>query len=107
MERLSRHFGYLPCSNSYARWKDFIKRFTFAGIELRVKDNQNVCLHQELTLQEKVFKAMSPEQKLNAAARLYWSARDLKSAGLRNFYPELSEMEIEKKVREAFLYASS
>ena len=52
------------------------------------------------------IRAMTPEQKLNAAMRLYWSARELKAAGFRHFHPDWSEEEIQKSVRYAFLTAT-
>ena len=53
------------------------------------------------------FKNMTPEQKLNLSLQLYYSARELKTAAIRQFHPELSEEEVEEKVREIFLYARS
>jgi hypothetical protein len=55
--------------------------------------------------QKKIFQAMSPSQKLQAALRLYYSAKHLKMAGLRKQYPMWSEEKIAEKVRELFLYA--
>ena len=55
--------------------------------------------------QREIFRMMTPQQRLHAALRLYWSARRLKEASLRTFRPELSEAEIHAKVREFFLYA--
>ena len=55
--------------------------------------------------QRQIFRRMTPQQRLGAAFRLYWSARQLKEASLRTFHPELSEAEIHAKVREFFLYA--
>lgn len=54
-----------------------------------------------------VLRAMTPEQKLNTAARLYWSARRLKAAWLRSQHPEWKEEEVQQKVREIFMYARS
>lgn len=51
-----------------------------------------------------ILRRMTPEQKLNAAMRLYWSARALKAAGLRAEHPDWSEQEIAAAVREAFLF---
>ncbi len=48
---------------------------------------------------------MPPEKKLRIALRLYYSARRLKAAALHQHYPGWTEQEIEKKVREIFLYA--
>ena len=55
--------------------------------------------------QKKIYKSMTPEQKLNASLKLYYSAWELKAAGLRELYPDLGEEEIQKKVKEIFLYA--
>ena len=48
---------------------------------------------------------MTPEEKLRVALRLYYSARELKSAALRAQHPDLSDGEIQQQVREIFLYA--
>jgi hypothetical protein len=50
---------------------------------------------------------MSPEKKLELSLRLYYSARELKKAALKKDHPELTEEEIENKVKEIFLYARS
>ena len=50
-------------------------------------------------------RALTPEQKLETAMRLYWSARELKAAALRSFHPDWSEEKIQKAVRHAFLIA--
>jgi Rv0078B-related antitoxin len=50
---------------------------------------------------------MTPEQKLMLAANLHQKARALKAAGLREQHPDWSEKEIQKKVREIFLYATT
>ena len=54
-----------------------------------------------------LYKAMSPAQKLKLAADFNQSARDLKAAALKQFHPEWSEEQVQKKVRDLFLYASS
>jgi hypothetical protein len=58
-------------------------------------------------VQLRILRAMTPEQKLEAAMRLYWSARGLKAAALRARHPEWSEEELQRAVREIFLYARS
>jgi hypothetical protein len=58
-------------------------------------------------VQLRILRAMTPEQKLEAAMCLYWSARDLKAAALRGQHPEWSEEEVQRAVREIFLYARS
>jgi len=56
--------------------------------------------------QIKIYRAMSPRDKLVLAAQFNASARDLKARGLRLLHPDWSEEEIQKKVRELFLYAA-
>lgn len=55
--------------------------------------------------QKRIFESMTPEQKLRAAVNLYYSARTLKAAALRQLHPDWSEEQIRQKVREIFLYA--
>jgi hypothetical protein len=55
--------------------------------------------------QKRIFKKMTPEQKLRISTWLYWTARELKAAGLRRQHPEWTREQIDKKVREIFLYA--
>lgn len=55
--------------------------------------------------QREIFRAMTPQQRLRAAVRLYWSARELKEASLRTLHPELSEAGIKAAARDLFLYA--
>lgn len=52
--------------------------------------------------QVEILRRMTPEQKLRAAERLYWSARELKAAWLRHEHPEWTEEQVEKAVRDAF-----
>ena len=53
----------------------------------------------------RILRAMSAAQKLKAAERLYYSARQLKAAALRAQHPEWSDETIRRVVREVFLYA--
>ncbi|NUM52516.1 MAG: hypothetical protein HUU46_02625 [Candidatus Hydrogenedentes bacterium] len=53
----------------------------------------------------RILRAMTPEQKLRATSNLYWAARDLKAAWFRSQHPEWSEEQVQKAVRDAFLYA--
>ncbi len=53
----------------------------------------------------RILRAMTPEQKLRAVEKLYWTARALKVAWLRSQHPDWSEEEVERKVREIFLHA--
>jgi hypothetical protein len=56
---------------------------------------------------QKVLRAMTPAQKLRAAERLYWSARQLKAAALRAQHPDWTEEAIQQAVRQIFLHARS
>jgi hypothetical protein len=58
------------------------------------------------TEQQKILQAMSPAQKLRAAERLYYSARQLKEAALRAEHPDWTEEAILEAVRKIFLFAS-
>jgi hypothetical protein len=51
------------------------------------------------------LRRMSPAQKLEAVAELYWTARRLKAAGLRRQHPEWTEAQVETALRDAFLHA--
>jgi hypothetical protein len=59
-------------------------------------------MHQE---QVGIFQKMEPEKKLRVAQMLYYSARDLKAAGLRAQHPDWTEEKLKDRVREIFLYA--
>ena len=55
--------------------------------------------------QKKAYQAMTPEQKLLVALNQYYSAKELKAAGLKRQHPEWSSEKISQKVREIFMYA--
>ena len=55
--------------------------------------------------QKKSYQTMTPEKKLQVAMDLYYSAREIKAAGLKRQHPEWSSEKIDQKVREIFLYA--
>jgi Rv0078B-related antitoxin len=57
------------------------------------------------TDQQKILRAMSPAQKLRAAERLYYSARQLKEAAVRAQHPDWTDEAIRQAVRQIFLYA--
>ena len=52
-----------------------------------------------------IYKRMSGEEKLAVALNLYHSARRLKRAAIESQHPEWSRQQIEKALKEAFLYA--
>ena len=57
--------------------------------------------------QTAALRRMTPEQRWLAGRQLYWSARRLKAAFLRNRHPDWSDEQIEQEVRRAFLHARS
>jgi hypothetical protein len=59
------------------------------------------------TESQKILRAMTPSQKLRAAERLYYSARQLKAAALRAQHPDWTDEAIQQAVRQIFLYARS
>jgi hypothetical protein len=61
-------------------------------------------MHDE---QKRIYRAMSPGRKLELAAQMQTSARELKAATLRSLHPDWSEETIRQRVKEAFLYAAS
>jgi hypothetical protein len=58
-------------------------------------------------MQNSIIKKLTPEKKLKLALDLYFNARELKSSAIRKDHPELSEEEVQKKVKEIFFYAKS
>jgi len=74
-------------------------------LEFCVKQLQSVPVMK--TEAQKVLQAMSPAQKLRAAQRLYYSARQLKAAALRAEHPDWTDEAIHEAVRQIFLYARS
>ncbi len=58
-------------------------------------------------IQMELFRKMTPTQKLELSMQLYWSARELKAAALRQQHPDWREEEVQAAVKEIFLYAQS
>lgn len=58
-----------------------------------------------MATQREIIDKMTVEEKLLVSDQLFHSARALKKAALHSFHPELSEAEINRMVKEAFLYA--
>ena len=54
-----------------------------------------------------MLRQLSGQQKLRTAFAMYWSARALKAAGLRSQFPLWSEQQLQQKVKEIFLHAST
>ena len=53
------------------------------------------------------YRRMTPAQKLEQFHNLYWMARRLKACGIRSQHPDWSEEQIQAKVREVFLLATT
>ena len=56
-------------------------------------------------IQKEIFRKMTGGQKLKLSMRLYWSARRLKAAWLRQQHPDWTEGQIQKEVTEIFKHA--
>ncbi len=54
-----------------------------------------------------MLRRLSGQQKLRTAFSMYWSARALKAAGLRSQFPNWSEEQVQQKVKEIFLHATT
>ena len=61
---------------------------------------------EEFNNNSEVRPRLTPAQKLKATLDLYWSARELKKCALHAKFPDLSEEEINERVKKIFLYAS-
>lgn len=66
------------------------------------KDLDKYYKEQEEAVKNR-FKGMTGAEKLKLAERLYWDARALKKAALRYYFPELTEDELEAKVKFIFM----
>ncbi len=60
---------------------------------------------EALRIQKSIYKKMTAEQKIRIATGLYYTARKIKRAALKRQYPDVSDIEIEKKLRDIFLHA--
>lgn len=56
-------------------------------------------------LQERIFRAMTPARRYEVARALYWQARALKTAGVREAHPDWTEEQVTAEVRRIFLHA--
>jgi hypothetical protein len=52
-----------------------------------------------------ILRRMSPEQRWQAAHRLYWTMRRHKTAFLRSLHPDWPEQRVAAEVREIFSHA--
>jgi len=51
------------------------------------------------------LRAMTGARRLRLAERLYWSARKMKTAGLRSQHPDWPEQRLDDEVRRIFSHA--
>ena len=51
------------------------------------------------------LRRMTGREKLRTAFQLYWGARKIKAARLRQQHPEWTEEQIQQRVKEIFFYA--
>jgi len=51
------------------------------------------------------LRRMTGEQKLRTSFQLYWGAREIKAARLRQQHPEWSEEQVQQRVKEIFMHA--
>ncbi len=56
-------------------------------------------------LQDEILRQMTPQQKLDLSMSLYYSARELKSAWIRQLHQDWSDQQVEEAVREIFVNA--
>jgi hypothetical protein len=52
--------------------------------------------------QIEVLRAMSGQERVRVAERLYWSARRMKAAGLRAQHPDWPQTKVQAEVRRIF-----
>jgi len=71
---------------------------------VKKRNTINNFLHPE---QIRIWRGMSPREKLQIANSLYWSARETKAAWLRQIHPSWTEEQIEKTIQDIFLHATT
>ena len=55
--------------------------------------------------QIEILRAMSGQDRLKVAERLYWTARKMKAVGLRAQHPDWPATQVEAEVRRIFSHA--
>lgn len=53
------------------------------------------------------LRRMSGAQKLRTASQLYWGARKIKAARLRQQHPAWTEAQVQQRVKEIFMHATT
>ncbi len=54
-----------------------------------------------------ILRRMTGAQKLRTAFQLYWGARKLKAARLRQQHPGWTEEQVQQRVKEIFMHAAT
>lgn len=54
-----------------------------------------------------IYKSMTPAQKWAEVEKLWQTARALKRAGIRSMHPDWTDAQVEVKLKEVFLYATT
>lgn len=54
-----------------------------------------------------IYRAMTPERRLEIAELMYWEARQMKAAWLKSLHPDWSQEQIEVEVKRLFANARS
>lgn len=54
-----------------------------------------------------IYRAMTPQRRLEIAEQMYWEARELKAAWFRSLHPDWAEERIEAEVKQNFINARS
>ena len=71
------------------------------------RHNSTLVLPDEQPSPEQIaaYRRMAPERRLRLAEQLYWSARKMKAAWLRQQHPDWPDERINSEVRRIFLHA--
>ena len=56
-------------------------------------------------IQDEILRQMTPQQKLDLSMSLYYSARELKTAWVRQLHQDWSDQQVAEAVREIFVNA--
>ena len=57
--------------------------------------------------QIEILRHMTGEKRLRVAEQLYWTARKVSAAGVRNRHPDWTDEQVKAEVRRLFLHARS
>lgn len=75
--------------------------------ELKEKLNAITINKMDIHPQEiKIFRNMSPAQKLSLVERYYRDAKNLKRAAIKSLHPDWTDDKVEQTVKKIFLYGT-